>query len=90
MNGSEEITGIMERITKMDINKMSFVDQMRYALNVAKFAQDMKPLVEKYAPVQEKKNDLFDELMQYFKDADKEPHDTKIKPEDDEVDDAED
>ena len=91
MDSSSDITKVFERLTKIDINKMSWTDQMRYALNVAKFAEDMKPLVDKYANDDKKKRDMFDELLQYFKDADKEPHDTEIKPEDDgEVTNAED
>ena len=90
MNGSEDIMKVFERMTKIDINKMSWVDQMRYALNVAKFAEDMKPLVDKYAKDDKKKRDMFDELMEYFKKSDEEPHSTEIKPEDDGVNDAED
>ena len=64
---------------------------MRYALNVAKFAEDMKPLVDKYASDDKKKRDMFDELLQYFKESDEDPHDTEIKTEDDgEVTNAED
>ena len=90
MKDANDINRIFEGIKKLDINKMSWVDQMRYVLYVSKFAEDMEPLVKKYAKAGETKGELFDELLQYFKDADKEPHDTEIKPEDDEVDDAED
>lgn len=90
MNNSEDITKVIERISDIDIKEMSWVDQMRYALNVAKFAEDMKPLVDKYAKDDKKKRDMFDELMEYFKKSDEEPHSTEIKPEDDEVNDAED
>lgn len=72
---ANEVTSIMERITKIKIDDMSLKDQMVYALNVAKFAESMYPIVEKYAPdlsVKEEEPDLFAELKKYFGKRDEE------------------
>lgn len=86
----ENVTEIMTKVSQLDVKSMPVYDQLLFMAHVTKFAEAMKPLVDKYYPAQKKKGDLFDELMQYFKQADAEKKDADIKPEDDGVGDAED
>lgn len=67
---TEDITDIIQRTAKVNMQDMSLKDQMIYALNVAKFAEAMQPIVDKYVPKKiddVSEADLFKELSDYFK-----------------------
>ena len=70
-----DINVILDRIGKITVSEMTLSDQMLFALNVAKFAESMLPLVEKYVPdldidQDDIEPDLFAELRRYFKGSD--------------------
>ena len=81
---ADDVTEIMSKVSQLDITKMSLSDQLLFMMHVVKFAEAMKPLVDKYSLPPKQKNELFDELLQYFRKSDAEPHSADIKPEDDE------